>query len=282
MITSDQQTINMTTNEIGKLLNRFRRSTATVRPRRDLGAADRGLQARRAARVRGPKTAVARAVSQRSAADRVTRVRRRRHPHARLRGFCDRDRQAYPDRHLCGQPGRRSVPCDRGRGRARRELVPGRSSLQPDRGRWPPTIGPPRVERLSDRYAHLALKRNRPGLAADILALLTEPEAITRWAPVPFEVLALDRDRLRSGSHARVAGHLAGRRVELDVAVLQASVDRLELVAEGPSRSACDTRCDRSARTVRLMPRSPSRAGPGIPRPRSGSLTTPRAAVRST
>ena len=31
-----------------------------------------------------------------------------------------------------------------------------------------------------------------------------------------------------------MAGHLAGRRVELDVAVLQASVDRLELVADGP------------------------------------------------
>ena len=56
-----------------------------------------------------------------------------------------------------------------------------------------------------------------PGSPADILAFLTEPEAIARWAPVPFEVLALDGDRLRSGSHARVAGHLAGRRVEFDV-----------------------------------------------------------------
>ena len=73
-----------------------------------------------------------------------------------------------------------------------------------------------------------------PGSPADILAFLTEPEAIARWAPVPFEVLALDGDRLRSGSHARVAGHLAGRRVEFDVDVRQASTDRLELVADGP------------------------------------------------
>ena len=73
-----------------------------------------------------------------------------------------------------------------------------------------------------------------PGSPADIPAFLTEPEAIARWAPVPFETLALDGDRLRSGSHARVAGHLAGRYVEFDVDVLRASADRLELVADGP------------------------------------------------
>jgi hypothetical protein len=73
-----------------------------------------------------------------------------------------------------------------------------------------------------------------PGSPADILAFLTEPEAIARWAPVRFETLAIDGDRLRSGSHARVAGHLAGRYVEFDVDVLQASADRLELLADGP------------------------------------------------
>lgn len=73
-----------------------------------------------------------------------------------------------------------------------------------------------------------------PGSPAEVLAFLTEPEAIARWAPVPFEVLALDGERLRAGSHARVAGNLAGRSVEFDVEVLQASDDRLELVADGP------------------------------------------------
>jgi hypothetical protein len=73
-----------------------------------------------------------------------------------------------------------------------------------------------------------------PGSPADVLAFLTEPEAIARWAPVPFEVLALDGDRLRPGSRARVAGHLAGRSVEFDVDVLEASGDLLELVAAGP------------------------------------------------
>jgi Polyketide cyclase / dehydrase and lipid transport len=73
-----------------------------------------------------------------------------------------------------------------------------------------------------------------PGSPADVLTLLTEPNAIVRWAPVPFEVLALDSPRLESGSRARVAGRLAGRSVEFDVDVLNASDERLELTAQGP------------------------------------------------
>jgi hypothetical protein len=73
-----------------------------------------------------------------------------------------------------------------------------------------------------------------PGSPADVLTLLTEPDAIVRWAPVPFEVLALDSPRLESGSRARVAGRLAGRSVEFDVDVRNASDERLELTARGP------------------------------------------------
>jgi hypothetical protein len=73
-----------------------------------------------------------------------------------------------------------------------------------------------------------------PGSPADVLELLTDPEAIARWAPVPFEVLALEGRRLRSGGRARVAGRLAGRSVEFDVAVLCVSNEHLELVADGP------------------------------------------------
>jgi uncharacterized protein YndB with AHSA1/START domain len=73
-----------------------------------------------------------------------------------------------------------------------------------------------------------------PGSPTDILELLTEPEAIARWAPVPFEVVALDGARLESGSRALVVGKLAGRSVEFDVEVLHVSHDRLELVADGP------------------------------------------------
>lgn len=73
-----------------------------------------------------------------------------------------------------------------------------------------------------------------PGSPTDILELLTEPEAIARWAPVPFEVVALDGARLESGTRARVVGRLAGRSVAFDVDVLSASHERLELVAQGP------------------------------------------------
>ena len=73
-----------------------------------------------------------------------------------------------------------------------------------------------------------------PGSPADVLDLLTAPDAIARWEPIPFEVLGLDRPRLESGSHARVAGRLAGRSVEFEVDVLKASDDRLQLVADGP------------------------------------------------
>ena len=73
-----------------------------------------------------------------------------------------------------------------------------------------------------------------PGSPGDVLALLTEPDAIARWAPVPFEVVALDGARLEPGSRARVAGRLAGRSVEFDVDVLRASHERFELVAQGP------------------------------------------------
>jgi Polyketide cyclase / dehydrase and lipid transport len=72
------------------------------------------------------------------------------------------------------------------------------------------------------------------GSPAEVLDLLTEPEAIARWAPVPFEVLDLDGDRLLAGSRARVRGRLAGRGVEFDVEVAEAAEERLELVADGP------------------------------------------------
>ena len=73
-----------------------------------------------------------------------------------------------------------------------------------------------------------------PGSPADVLELLTAPDAIARWAPVPFEVVELEGARLASGSRARVAGRLAGRSVEFDVDVRRASAERLELVADGP------------------------------------------------
>jgi hypothetical protein len=72
------------------------------------------------------------------------------------------------------------------------------------------------------------------GLPDEMLALLTEPDAIARWTPVPFELIDLDTDRLVSGTRARVRGRLAGRSLEFEVEILAADHDRLALVATGP------------------------------------------------
>jgi Polyketide cyclase / dehydrase and lipid transport len=73
-----------------------------------------------------------------------------------------------------------------------------------------------------------------PGSPSAVLDLLTEPEAIAEWAPVPFEIVSLAGRRLDTGSRARVAGRLAGRAVEFEVTVFEASGDRLALAADGP------------------------------------------------
>ena len=66
------------------------------------------------------------------------------------------------------------------------------------------------------------------------MAVLTDPAAAGRWAPVDFEVECLDGPRLRTGSRARVVGRLAGQHVGFDVDVHEAGPNRLELTACGP------------------------------------------------
>jgi hypothetical protein len=73
-----------------------------------------------------------------------------------------------------------------------------------------------------------------PGSPSAVLELLTAPDAIAEWAPVPFEIVSIADRRLRTGSRARVAGRLAGRAVEFEVFVHEASGDRLALAADGP------------------------------------------------
>ena len=67
-----------------------------------------------------------------------------------------------------------------------------------------------------------------------VLDVLTDPGAIGRWAPLPFDVEDLDTPRLITGSRARVSGRLAGRRVGFDIEVHEAEPGRLTLVATGP------------------------------------------------
>jgi hypothetical protein len=70
-------------------------------------------------------------------------------------------------------------------------------------------------------------------LPEEVLVLLTEPDAISRWAPIDFDV-DWHGKRLRAGEHVRVQGRLAGRSLELEVDVEQADNGRLVLTASGP------------------------------------------------
>lgn len=72
------------------------------------------------------------------------------------------------------------------------------------------------------------------GSPEEVLELLTAPDAIARWAPIPFEVLDLDGERLAPGTRARVSGAVAGRRLEFDVEIHAADERCLSLVANGP------------------------------------------------
>jgi hypothetical protein len=72
------------------------------------------------------------------------------------------------------------------------------------------------------------------GRPEDVMVLLTDPGAIRRWAPIPFEVVDFEGDRLVTGDVARVRGGLAGRTLEFTVDVAQASRERLSLTARGP------------------------------------------------
>jgi uncharacterized protein YndB with AHSA1/START domain len=67
-----------------------------------------------------------------------------------------------------------------------------------------------------------------------VLDVLTDPDAIAAWAPVPFDVDDLADERLLAGSRARVTGKLAGRRVGFDVEVHEAHERGLALSANGP------------------------------------------------
>lgn len=72
------------------------------------------------------------------------------------------------------------------------------------------------------------------GRPEDVMVLLTDPDAIARWAPIPFQVIDFEGDRLLTGDSARGRGGLAGRTLEFTVDVADASAARLALTARGP------------------------------------------------
>jgi hypothetical protein len=67
-----------------------------------------------------------------------------------------------------------------------------------------------------------------------VLEVLTDPDEIRSWSPIPFELDKLAGRKLAPGSVTRVSGSLVGRRVGFDVEVHAADADGLELTAAGP------------------------------------------------
>jgi len=67
-----------------------------------------------------------------------------------------------------------------------------------------------------------------------VLDVLTDPDAVARWAPVAFYVDTITHPRLAEGSRARISGRLAGQQVGFDVEVHQADAGGLALSADGP------------------------------------------------
>jgi hypothetical protein len=82
--------------------------------------------------------------------------------------------------------------------------------------------------------AHFTTLTTTTASPEQVLEVLTDPDAIREWAPIPFEVEQLDGYRLEAGSVARVSGGIAGLNLGFDVEVHAADEDGLQLTAEGP------------------------------------------------
>lgn len=65
-----------------------------------------------------------------------------------------------------------------------------------------------------------------------VLNVLTDPDSVARWAPVPFDVDSTRR--LAAGTRTTVSGRLAGQRIGFDVEVHEADESGLALSARGP------------------------------------------------
>jgi hypothetical protein len=92
--------------------------------------------------------------------------------------------------------------------------------------------------RVGDSYAvaRWTARKRVDGPPDEVLELLTEPNAISRWAPIDFTVIDWDGERLAAGERVRVRGSLAGRSLDFVVDVTEADDGRLELTATGPIR----------------------------------------------
>ena len=113
---------------------------------------------------------------------------------------------------------------------------------------------------------------------AEVLGVLTDPDAAAGWAPVPFDVE--DDRRLSAGRTSRVCGRLAGRRVGFDVQVDSADDSGLALAADGPVGFDVDyglAPTSPAPRSARRCPSDPTAASPAACSPRRPARCSARA-----
>src|SRR3954468_22032523 len=118
----------------------------------------------------------------------------------------------------CGLPHRNSAAC---------YLEMARAAWEAWRRR---PIAPPRRSAMRT-YTATTTAPVRPEALLDVL---TDPEAIAVWAPVPFSVDDQSHSRLAEGSRVRVSGRLAGQEIGFDVEVHPADAGGPALSAHGP------------------------------------------------
>src|SRR5262249_16005757 len=115
-----------------------------------------------------------------------------------------------------------------GRVRAGREIATASPGCVVNVTRAEPWIGE------SGLVATWTAKTRLPAPPDAVLAVLTDPDEIGRWAPVGFELVDYEGRRLVAGDRVRVRGALAGPSVSFDVDVAEADDGRLALIATGP------------------------------------------------
>jgi carbon monoxide dehydrogenase subunit G len=98
----------------------------------------------------------------------------------------------------------------------------------------------------------------------DVLLALTDPDAVARWSPVPFDVEDDDVLRLRAGTRTRVSGRLAGVRVGFDVEVEHADDRALRLRASGPVSMDVEYDVERAGAATEVRASVSVRPGRGL------------------
>jgi hypothetical protein len=99
---------------------------------------------------------------------------------------------------------------------------------------------------------------------AEIMKLLTDPEACARWSPIPFELEQDDVERLVAGSSIFVSGSLLGRSIGFEIDVREAGGNHVDLTATGPFSMDVEYELADAGPDTELTARVAVRSGRGL------------------